>query len=357
MIDVNVYESHTVMHPDRHGVRAVIGSAVVILATIVSTCLLAETAQRAIPEKSINMYVGMPPGGSVDVYARLVQRHLSRFIPGAPTIVVMNKPGAGSLLSLMAVANSPSSDGPVMGTFSSSLIPNAIAAPDRFKIDFRHFTFIGNVGEDYRVCYVRSETEIHTLKELTGDKDVIFAETATGTSGNLDLAILKDLFKAKLKPVRGYAGSAAKRLAFESGEVDGDCGGVNSIPQEWLTQQRIKILVRFLPNLIAPVDQSVPFAGDLLSDPADRQLYDFLAMPARMNGMILVSDKTPEAQVDELRHAFDAMVVDPEFLADAQKTGFPVAVVSGAEVNREIAKLYATSPQILQRAKALLAEE
>lgn len=332
------------------------GCAIVVLATIVCRSLLAQTLQPAILKSSLGMYVGMPPGGSIDIYARLIQRHLAHFLPGAPTIVVMNKPGAGSLLSLLAVANSPAADGPVLGAFSSSLIPNAIAEPDRFRIDFRHFNFIGSIGEDYRVCYVRSATGIRNLKELAR-YHAVFAATAPGTSGNLDLAILKDLLKIPLKEVQGYAGSAAKRLAFERGEVDGDCGGINSIPQQWLAQHRINLLVRLLPNLMPPVDQSVPFAGDLLSDPADRQLYDFLAMPARMDGAILVSDTTPKAQLDELRHGFDRMAADPEFLADARKTGFPIAVRSGAEEDKEIAKLYATSPQVLQRAKAVLKRE
>jgi tripartite-type tricarboxylate transporter receptor subunit TctC len=256
----------------------------------------------------------------------------------------------------MAVANSPAADGPTLGAFSSSLIPNAIVEPDRFRIDFRNFTFIGNVGQDYRVCYVRSATGIHSLKELA-QHNAIFAATAPGTSGNLDLVILKNLFKIPIKEVQGYAGSAAKRLAFEGGEVDGDCGGIDSIPPQWLAQHQINILVRLLPNLLPPVDQSVPFAGDLLSDPADRQLYDFLATPARLDGTILVTNETPKAQVAELRHGFDLMAADPKFLADARKTGFPIAILSGAEVDKEIAKLYATSPQILQRAKTLLTQE
>ena len=224
------------------------------------------------------MYVGMPPGGSIDIYARLIKRHLSRFLPGAPTIIVMNKPGAGSLLSLMAVASSPVADSPVLGAFSSSLIPNAIARPHRFRIDFRSFIFIGSIGEDYRVCYVRAATGIRSLKQLAQHR-AIFAATAPGTSGNLDLAILRDLFKIPFREVQGYAGSAAKRLAFESGEVDGDCGGVNSIPQQWLGQDRINLLVRFLPNAMPPLDQSIPYGGDLVGDPADRELYDFLTIP------------------------------------------------------------------------------
>jgi tripartite-type tricarboxylate transporter receptor subunit TctC len=344
------------MPADRHRLTALIGSAIGFFAIIASGSLIAQTPKQAVVDKNVNLIVGMPPGGNVDAYARLIQRHLGRFLPGTPSFIVQNKPGAGSLLSVMAVANRPPSDGLTMGTFSSSLIPNAIAQPEHFRMDFRHFSFIGKVGIDYRVCYVRAETGIHDLKQLGERNEITFAATAAGTSGNLNLAILKDLFKVKLKQVLGYPGSAAKRLAFERGEVDGDCGGVDSIPEQWLAGRKINMLVRFLPELLAPVDQSVPFAGDMLSDDADRQLYDFLTTPGRMLGTLLVSDKVSKETVEELRHAFDAMVVDPVFLADARQIGFPVSPMSGAQLEQEIARLYATPPQILQRAKGLLEE-
>ncbi len=315
-----------------------------------------QPSKPSLIDKTVNFIVGMPPGGNVDAYARLVQRHLPRFMKGVPTIVVQNKPGAGSLLSVLAVANSSPSDGVVMGTFSSSLIPDAIAEPEHFKVDFRHFGFVGAVGEDYRVCYVRSESGIHDLKQLAARDNVVFSASAAGTSGNLNLAILKDLFKIKLKEVLGYQGSAAKRLAFERGEVDGDCGGLEAIPTAWLSEHKINIVTRFLPNLVAPVDQSVPFAGDLLHDGADRALYDFLIKPGRMLGTLLVSDKTPKEKLDELRHSFDAMVVDQQFLADAQQTGLGVTPIAGAAIEQEISQLYATPAPVLARARVLLKE-
>jgi tripartite-type tricarboxylate transporter receptor subunit TctC len=310
-------------------------------------------AEASAPDAPISFIVGMPPGGSVDAYARLVQRSFSRFLPGKPTIVVQNKPGAGSLLSVMAINNSRPSDGLMIGSFSASLIPDAVADPQRFRIDFRHFRFIGKVGEDYRVCYVRSASGIHSLKELAGHGEVTFAATAPGTSGNLNLVILKDLFKIPVKAVLGYEGSAAKRLAFERGEVDGDCGGVDSIPSDWVASGKINLLVRFLPDLQGPVDQSVPFGGDLASD---RQLYDFLTTPERMSGMLLVPDRVPQGTVDRLRHAFDAMALDPDFQSDARHLGFPIATVSGAKLDDEIAQLYALPSAVLEKAKMLLRE-
>jgi tripartite-type tricarboxylate transporter receptor subunit TctC len=340
------------MRARRASALACLGGLVGILLELASGAVVAQVAG---PDAPINLIVGMPPGGSVDAYARLVQRHFSHFLPGEPTVVVQNKPGAGSLLAVMAVANARLSDGMTMGTFSASLIPDAVADPQRFRVDFRHLRFIGKVGEDYRVCYVHGTSGIHSLKDLGQHGEVTFAATAPGTSGNLNLAILKDLLKIPLKPVLGYEGSAAKRLAFERGEVDGDCGGIESIPSDWLASGKTKInlLVRFLADVQAPVDHSVPFGGDL-ADSSDRQLYDFLTAPERMSGMLLVSDRVAAETVNALRRAFDAMVVDPDFQSDARHLGLPIAATSGAALGDSIAKLYAMPPAVLERAKALL---
>src|ERR1700733_1147731 len=349
---IQLAEGRAMMWGRRVLILACIGCLVCSLLELGSGAVVADISS---PDAPINFIVGMPPGGSVDAYARLVQRHFSRFLPGNPTIVVQNKPGAGSLLSVMAITNSRPSDGLMVGTFSASLIPDAVADPQRFRIDFRHFCFIGKVGEAYRVFYVRSASSIHNLKELAQHNGVTFAATASGTSGNLNLVILKDLLKVPLKAVLGYEGSAAKRLAFERGEVDGDCGGVESIPPEWLTSGKINLLVRFLPDLQAPVDQSVPFGGDL-TDGSDRQLYDFLTAPERMSGMLMVSDRVPQGAVDVLRRAFDSMVADPDFQSDAQRLGFPIAAVSGAALGDDIAQLYSMPSAVLLKAKTLLQE-
>src|SRR3977135_1584524 len=121
--------------------------------------------------KTIKIIVGMPPGGGVDSYARLVQRHLGRFLSGTPAIMVQNMPGAGSLRSVLALVNSPED---VIGTFSSSLITEAISVPERVKVDFRRFTAVGNVSDDIRICYTRSALGVRNWKDLLVREQVIF---------------------------------------------------------------------------------------------------------------------------------------------------------------------------------------
>jgi tripartite-type tricarboxylate transporter receptor subunit TctC len=316
---------------------------------------LADDARPLFAGKTLKIIVGMPPGGGVDAYARLVQRHIARHLAGVPAIIVQNLPGAGSLRSVMALDNAPA-DGTVMGTFSSALITEAITAPERVKVDFRNFAFIGNVGEDVRVCYVWSASGVRNWQELLARDRINFGATAQGTAGNIDAAIMRNLFGVKLKRVQGYTGSADKRLALEKGEIDGDCGGWTSIPEAWLLDRKINVVVRLSPTLVDGLDQEVPFAGALLRDERDRKIYDFLTAPERLGRLFMVSANVPFDRIAALRAAFDAMVADPDFRAEARKLRLLVTPMTGRDVERHVAALYATPPDLVRRARAIAAE-
>jgi len=323
----------------------------VILAGAVPAPAGAEDAFA--PGRTVKIIVGMPPGGGVDAYARLLQRHLVRHLPGGPAIVVQNMPGAGSLRSVMALA-AAGDDGATIGTFSSSLITEAISAPERVKVDFRNYAFIGNVSEDIRVCYVSRASGVRNWHDLLARDRINFGATAPGTSGNIDTAMLRNLFGVKLKQVQGYAGSADKRLALEKGEIDGDCGGFTALSED--TLRKINLMVRLSPTLLAGLDASVPFGGDLVASARDRKVYDFLIAPERLGRLFMTSGKMPAERMAALRRAFDATVADPAFLAEAQGFGLTVAPMTGEEVARHVTELYATPPDLIARAKAVMGE-
>lgn len=305
--------------------------------------------------KQLKIIVGLPPGGGADAYARLVQRHLGRHIPGNPSTVVQSMPGAGSLRSVMAL-NTSAADGSTMVHFSSGLLTQAITVPDRVKVDFRSFAWIGNVSEDVRVCYLRSASGVRNWSEMLAHQGVIFAGSAAGTAGNANIAMLRNLFGVPLKIVQGYAGSAAKRLAIERGEVDGDCGGWTSVPGDWLRDGRINVIVRLSPTLVEGMDAKVPFGGDLVKSSDERRIYDFLVAPERLGRLFMVGGDVPPERVNALRKAFDAMVADPAFLAEARKSSLLVTPMTGQEVARQVAELHATPAALVEKAKAITGE-
>jgi len=307
--------------------------------------------------KTLTIIVGLPPGGSADAYARLMQRHYPRHIPGQSTIVVQNAPGAGSLRSVTYLNTSMPADGTAVGTFSSALLNEALIAPQRVNVDFRSYHWIGNVSEDVRICYVWGGSGVRTWRDmLARDKELFMGATAPGTAGNADTAMLQNLFGVKLKQVQGYEGSAAKRLAVERGEIDGECGGWTSVPEDWLRDKKINVLVRLSPTLVPGMDAAVPFGGDLVRNESERRIYDFLTAPERLGRLFMVSSKVPAERVAILRRAFDAMVADPAFRSEAARIKLLVTPMNGDEVARRIAALYATPADVISRAKAILGE-
>jgi tripartite-type tricarboxylate transporter receptor subunit TctC len=320
--------------------------------------LVAHAADRPFyAGKTINLIVGEPPGGGADAYARLLSRHLARHIPGAPAVIVQNMPGAGTLKSVMYVNTTAPQDGTVIATFSSALIEQALLSPQRVPVDFRKYAWVGNISEDVRVCYVWGASGVKSFADMRNrPRPLFWGATAPGTAGNADSAMLQNLFGVRIQQVQGYAGSADKRLAVERREIDGDCGGWTSVPEDWLKAKKINMMLRLSPTLVPGMDGAVPFGGDLTKDANERRLYDFLIAPERLGRLYMVSEKVPRDRTSILRTAFDKMVADPAFRAEAARTRLLVTPMTGDEVARQIGVLYTTPPEILARAKAILGE-
>jgi hypothetical protein len=345
------------LSPDRRRLPAALAVGLLALGLPAgpSSAQESQTAQSFYAGKILKLIVGLPPGGGADAYARLVQRYLGRHIPGAPAILIQNMPGAGSLRSVMALKAAPE-DGTVMSHFSSALLSEAITAPERVRLDFRTYAWLGNVSEDVRVCYLRSASGIRDWQDMLARHEVVFGATAQGNAGNVDTALLRNLFGVKVKQVSGYAGSAEKRLAVEKGEIDGDCGGWTSVPDDWLRDRKINVMIRLSPTLVPGMDRNVPFGGDLVRDAGERRIYDFLTAPERLGRLFMVSGAVPADRVAVLRAAFDAMVLDPAFLAEATQLRLLVTPMAAGEVVHRVRELYATPAEVLTRAKAVAAE-
>jgi tripartite-type tricarboxylate transporter receptor subunit TctC len=340
--------------------NALIGAAIgmlvfVVLSLIATVPASADDAASFFSGKTLRIVVGLPPGGSADAYARLVQRHLGHQLFGEPSIVVQNVPGAGGMKSVAYLESLPE-DGTALATFSSGLLTEAIAAGDRVRTDFRKMGWIGNVSEDTRICYLWHTTAVRSWTDLLARPQVVFAASAPGTAGFVDAAMLRELFGVHLKQVNGYLGSAEMRLAIEKGEVEGECGGWTATPDDWLRDGKINVIVRLSPTLVPGMDKSVPFAGDLVKSERVRAIFDFLMAPEKLGRLFMVSGRAPAERVAALRRAFSAMVVDPAFLSDAAQMHLTVTPMGGEEVEREVAALYASPADIVAKAKAIAGE-
>ena len=165
--------------------------------------------------------------------------------------------------------------------------------------------------------------------------------------------MLKNLLGFNLKLVSGYAGSADKRLALEKGEVDGDCGGWTSLPLDWRRDATVRVFVRMSPGLLPGMDASIPYGASLLKDVEKRKAFEFLTASSRLGRLFMVKASAPDRQVELLRTAFDRTVTDKSFLAEAERMGLSVSATGGAEVDRQVAAMYAEPPELIALAKRM----
>jgi tripartite-type tricarboxylate transporter receptor subunit TctC len=304
--------------------------------------------------RTLTIVVGYSAGGGYDQYARLVGRHIGRYIPGTPTVVVQNMPGAASLTSVRYLdANAPK-DGTVITAFDPGLILETIAQPEVFRIKFSDYHWIGTLLRDIRICYASTQSGIRTWDDMMKRKEFLIGNTARGSNAYVNGAILRKVFFAPVRQISGYPGSNEQRLALERGELEGNCGSWTAIPQDWIVNHRINALVRFSPKRPADMPASVPFVNELATSQEQRDLLDVLDGAGELGRPYIVSKRVPADRVKLLRAAFDAMLKDDAFLAEAQKQNLLLDPVSGEEAEKVIATIYAASPELARKVKEVL---
>jgi len=332
--------------------------ALVLLAVglLLATPAAAQDAASFYRGKTVRVVVGFSPGGGYDVYARTLARHLGRFIPGTPTVVVQNMPGAASLKSVQYLGAGAPADGTLMVTFNAGLITQSLTVPDKVPVKFLDYSWIGNVSEDFRVCFTWNGTGIRSWTDFLAKERVVFGNTGVGTSAYIDDRMLSDLFGAKLHAVMGYPGSADKRVAIERGELDGDCGSWTSLPEDWLRDRKITLLIRFSKNVVEGMPADLPYAGDLLTETSKKQVFALLSAGAVVGRPFIAPRAVPPERLVALRTAFDATMKDPEFRAEAGRQRLTVTPMSGAEAADFIRMLYQTPPEVIAKAREISGE-
>jgi tripartite-type tricarboxylate transporter receptor subunit TctC len=277
----------------------------------------AQDAASFYKGKTVRIVVGFTPGGGYDIYARLLAKYYARHIPGNPTVVVQNMPGAASLKSVQYLTAGAPADGTLIVTFNAGLITQSLTIPDKVPVKFLDYAWIGNVSEDFRVCFTWNGTGIKNWQEFLAKDKVTYGNTGVGTSAYIDDRMLTDLFGVKLRTVMGYPGSADKRVAIERGELDGDCGSWTSMPDDWMRDKKVTMLIRFSKTLAPGMPAALPYAGDLLADPKKKQVLTLLTAGAVVGRPYIAPKGVPAERLAALRAAFDATMKEPKFLADA----------------------------------------
>jgi tripartite-type tricarboxylate transporter receptor subunit TctC len=325
---------------------------------IVTTLLAIEQAFAAdfYAGKTIELSVGSDAGGGYDIYARTLARHMGRYIPGHPTIIVKNMPGAGS----GRAANYIATIAPKDGTAFAAIMPGAIMDPllsDRggALFDPTKVLYVGTASNDSRVCLTMKPSAVKTFDDALVHPVTIGAISTNDSTR--DYAFMhKRMSAAKFDVVSGYKGTVEIGLALERGEVEGVCGwGWSSIKSQkpgWISDGKINVLVQvgLEPNTELTA-MNVPPVWKYLKNDEDRQAVELIASQQVMIRSYIAPPQTRPEQIGILRAAFDATMKDRQFLEDAETQRLVVEPMPGAKVQELVRKLYATPANIVERAR------
>jgi tripartite-type tricarboxylate transporter receptor subunit TctC len=306
--------------------------------------------------KTITIVVGFTPGGGYDRYARILARHLGRFIDGNPTVIVQNMPGAGSLTSVRYLDATAARDGTMMTFFNSNLVTQAITSPDKVKLDFKSYNWVGVITDDYRVCYAWGATGIKTWDDMMHRKEFILGASAKGDGDYVNAATLQKVFKAPVRIVMGFPGSAENRLAIERGELDGGCGSWSSLPESWINDDKINTLITFAAKHLPHVSATAVYAEDLAKTQEQKDVLDILAISDEIGRPIVMSRQVQADRIKIIRDAFNATMKDPQYLSENEKEKMPINPLTGEEAAKIVSKMSSASPSAIAQVKAIFEE-
>jgi tripartite-type tricarboxylate transporter receptor subunit TctC len=343
--------------------RLSIGSGAIAGAlAIAAACLVAPAARAAdfYAGKTINFIVGGDAAGGYDVYARTIAKHLARFIPGHPTIVVQNMPGAGSAKAAAYLFRIAPKDGTTIGAlFPGPIIDPLLQKRAVGQYDATKFTYLATADSDARICATGPASKITTFNQAMTAKTVIGASQSGGSTSDYAFMI-KNSTGVKFNVVNGYAGSATILVAIERGEADGICGldwsSFKTERPQWVQDKTAHVLIQTATKPNAELAAlNVPHVEDFVKNDRDKQAVSLVISQQAFSRPYVAPPGVPAQQSKILRDAFAAVLHDPQFRADAEKARLSINPSSGDEVQQAVTKLYSASGEVVQRARQLIA--
>jgi tripartite-type tricarboxylate transporter receptor subunit TctC len=307
-------------------------------------------------DKPISIYVAGTAGGGIDLFARIVARHFGQHIPGHPSINVQDMPGAGGIRAANYLAQQAPKDGTAITTFAGGPILEPLVGSRKTDYNSSQFTWIGALTKDTGLCISWGPGPFKTIEDAM-KREMVVAGTGAGSDTDTWPVILNELIGTKFKLVTGYQGTKETVIAIERGEANGRCtfslSAIKTAKPDWLRDKKINILLQVAleKNKEFP---DVPLVFDYVKKPDDRQLVELMVGTTAMARPFAGPPGMPANKATLLRRAFDAMAKDPAFIADMTKVHADVDPTTGEDVQKLVARLYATPKPVVERVKKYL---
>jgi tripartite-type tricarboxylate transporter receptor subunit TctC len=341
-----------------HGILA----GVAFVAVFTAQACSAEEVADFYRGRQMQIVIGSSVGGGYDAYGRLLARFLPKHIPGNPTAIPQNMPGAGSRSASNWLYNIAPKDGSVLGVTSQAGPLDQAFHQEGVQFDAAKFNWIGNPVVDNQVTITWAATGIETIADLIRKNDLVCGATGANTNPVIFPKLINELTGANIKVVMGYQGAAAAGLAMERGEVG--CLGSHSWSTakatmgHFLKERKMNVLVQWGPGkdpeISAYAMRDVPLIVEFARNDQDREVLTLFNSSMSIGRPLLAPPDVPRARVDALRKAFDETMQDPEFLAEAKRLNLDIRPLAGIDLQKLATDVSRASPETVARARDLL---
>jgi len=327
----------------------------IVLAAAAPAVAQQEEAAAFFRGKTLRLIVGIAVGSGYDINARLLARHMAAHIPGQPTIIVQNQPGAGSLAMTNALYHTGPFDGTVMGASFNGMPTTPLLQPAGVRFDPVRINWVGSSNRETQVMYVWHDAPAQVLEDARA-REIVMGGQAPGST-QFDYPVLANkLFGFKFKVVTGYESTPKIHLAMESGEVHGTIANwstLKAINTDWITDKKVRILAQWALQKNAELPD-IPLFMDLAKTDSERDALRLMLARLEYGRPFFLPPDVPVARVEALRRAFDATMKDPAYLAEADKLKIDVEPLSGEAVAALVEQVSRTPADTVARVRAAL---
>ena len=333
-----------------------LASAAVLWGLIAAPALAQTPAGGSVEQfyagKSIDFEIGYPPGGSNDAYARLIATHLGKHIPGKPSVVARNAPGAGSFLAVNRIFNTLPRDGTVLGLGAPTLALDEKLGTQGVRYKTAELGWIGRVDSLINIVMMWHTSPVKSIADAQKIESNL-SGTGAGSTVSIYPTVLNNVLGTRFKLVMGYKGSSEAMLAMERGEVEGHSTAWPALKvahPDWIADKTVNLIVQFALKR-HPELQDVPTAVELGRTDEERAVLAAIMNASEVGTSFVTTPGVPADRLAALRRAFDATVTDPELLADAGRMRLGVQPMPGEEVQKLVGQVSDLPPALLERVK------
>lgn len=338
----------------------VTGSMLLLGATVLGAGFAqAQTVEEFYKGKTITVENSAAVGGSSDFFGRQLIQFMGKHIPGNPTMVMTNKPGAGGMVEAAYIQRNAPADGTVIGFLQRNNLYQSLVGKDD-KFDPREVRWIGSMNsERYLIAGWTATSPVKTAEEMFTTK-MILGATGFANENRLLPAIMNEYLGTKFEIIHGYTGSEEVGIAMERGEVDGKAGTVNNLlagnEAEWVKDGKLKVLFQ-MDWTNHPAWPDTKNFSDVVKDDSVKALIDFIILPFEAGRPLAVPKGVPEDRLAALRKAFDDTMQDPEFIEHMKKLNTEMSLVTGGRIEEIVGVLYGMSEPVLENVRKALAPQ